>query len=287
MRKTSTIILFVFLAAAAWVPPVCFGKESEPNTEDLPLWEYGIAGLAARLPQYRGSDEYSNYIFAVPYVIYRGELVKADRDGIRGIFWRNEKFETDISFSGNPPVSGANNAREGMPALDSIVEIGPALRYYFYEFNERNSFYLQGNVRMAFSIGFDNGISTGREGYISDLALVYRNSRLFATSNIRFDISTGIQFSDSDLNSYFYEVSPEFATSERPAYQAKAGYSGAQISGSIVKQLTSTVSLILYGRLININGAVFEDSPLVKTQENYVLSCMLTYKIGESERRGK
>jgi MipA family protein len=287
MTKMSTIILFMFLAAASGAPSVCFGKESEPNAEKLPLWEYGVVGLAAQLPHYRGSDEYSNYIFPLPYLIYRGESVKADRDGIRGIFWRNEKFETDFSLSGNPPVPNDNRARKGMPDLDSIIEIGPALRYYFYEYNERNSFFLQANLRMAFSIGFDGGIYTGREGYISDLVLEYRNSRLFARSNIRFNLSAGIQFSDSDLNSYFYEVSQEFATSDRSSYKAKGGYGGAQISGSITKRLSSTLSLSLYGRWINTTGAVFEDSPLVKTHENHVLGCMLSYKLGESERQEK
>jgi MipA family protein len=287
MKKKGKIVILLLLTAAIRIPSACYGEESEPNSDKLPLWECDLAGLIARLPDYRGSNEYKTYIFPLLYLVYRGESVKVSRDGVRGIFWRNEKFETDISISGNPPVSSDNAAREGMPDLDGIVEIGPALRYYFYKYNERNSLFLQGNLRMAFSVGYDNGLDTGREGYISDLTLVYRNSRLFTESKIAFTLNAGIQFSDSELHRYFYEVAPQYATSDRPSYKAKGGYGGAEISTSIEKKITSTISLWLYGRWININGAVFEDSPLVKTNENYVLGCFLSYKLGESEAREK
>ena len=258
-------------------------EETTPEKEKLPLYEYGVVGIAAQLPHYRGSDEYSTYAFPLPYFIYRGEKIKANRDGVRGIFWRNEKFQTDISLSGNPPVNDDNEAREGMGELDGLIEVGPALRYYFYDNGERDSFFLQWNVRAGFSFGFDSGVDITYQGMISDFAVVYRNDTLLRDQNMRFHLKTGPQFGDNEIHSYFYEVGEEFVTQNREQYSAEAGYGGWQISGSILKELTPKFWLSFYGRYINSSGAAFEDSPLVLTRNNYVIGTLLLWKFGESE----
>lgn len=258
-------------------------EETTPEKEKLPLYEYGVVGIAAQLPHYRGSDEYSTYAFPLPYFIYRGEKIKANRDGVRGIFWRNEKFQTDISLSGNPPVNDDNEAREGMGELDGLIEVGPALRYYFYDNGERDSFFLQWNVRAGFSFGFDSGVDITYQGMISDFAVVYRNDTLLRDQNMRFHLKTGPQFGDNEIHSYFYEVGEEFVTPNREQYSAEAGYGGWQISGSILKELTPKFWLSFYGRYINSSGAAFEDSPLVLTRNNYVIGTLLLWKFGESE----
>ncbi len=279
--------LFVFIAAilVSVLSPVhyCQAEDTTAEKEKLPLYEYGVVGIAARLPHYRGSDEYSTYAFPLPYFIYRGEKIKASRDGVRGIFWRNEKFQTDLSLSGNPPVTDDNDAREGMGELDGLIEIGPALRYYFYDFGERESFFLQWNVRAGFSFGFDSGLDISYQGLRSDRSLVYRNASLFREQDIRFHLKTGPQFGDNEIHSYFYEVGEEFVTETREQYSAEAGYGGWQVSGSILKELTPKFWLSFYGRYINSSGAAFEDSPLVETTNNYVIGTLLLWKFGESE----
>ncbi|BHH86329.1 MipA/OmpV family protein [Desulforhopalus sp. 52FAK] len=272
-----TVILFL----TSLVP--CSATGTTVEKEKLPLYEYGVVGLAAQLPHYRGSDEYSSYAFPLPYFIYRGEKIKANRDGLRGIFWRNAHFQTDISISGNPPVTDDNDAREGMGELDGLVEIGPALRFYFYDYGERESFFLQWNIRAGFSFGFDGGLDVSYQGLISDFSLVYRNASLFRDQNVRIHMKTGPQFSDSELHSYFYEVSEQYVTDRREQYTAEAGYGGWQVSGGIVKELTPKFWLSFYGRYINSSGAAFEDSPLVETTDNYVVGTMLLWKFGESE----
>jgi hypothetical protein len=284
MRKTFTSFLLVLLAVAIGIPPLCFAEPKEREAPNLPLWEYGIIGMAARLPYYPGSKAYLNYVLPLPYLIYRGRIIKANENGLRGIFWRSSKFETDISLSWNPPVSSNHTAREGMPDLDTIVEMGPALRYYFYKYNEGNSCYLQADLRMAVSVGFDSGINTNRQGYASELALVYKDSRTLAKYHSFFNLSIGLEFSDSALDSYFYDVSRQYETADRPAYKAHGGYSGVQLAGVFVKRLSSKISLRLYGKYINLAGASFDNSPLVETKNNYVMACILSYKLDESKR---
>jgi MipA family protein len=260
--------------------------ETVANSEKLPLYEYGLVGIAAQIPHYIGSDENTFYAFPLPYIIYRGEILQANRDGVRTIFWHTRKFELDISLSGNPPASD-NKAREGMEDLDGIGEIGPALNYYFYDFGERDAFLLQANVRAAFAIGFDDGLDIVHEGYVSDLSLIYKNSHLFSKQQVRFHLSTGIRFGDSTMHGYFYDVSSKDVAPDRQQYDAGGGYGGFQVSGSIVKELTPEYSISGYARWNNIDGAVFEDSPLVRTHNNLMVGAMLIWKIGASEELEK
>jgi MipA family protein len=262
-----------------------YAGETIPSPEEkLPLYEYGIAGLAAHMPHYTGSKEYQTYAFPVPYFVYRGEVFKADRESIRGIFWHNRQFELDISLAGNPPTAD-DKARDGMDDLDALVEIGPALNYYFYKHSELDSFFLQASVRGAISFDFDDGLDVGHEGYVSDLSLILRNSELFKEKKIRFHGSSGVRFADSEMNGYFYDVARSEVTANRNFFSAESGYAGLQVSGSITKELTPSFSMSCYGRWINIDGAVFEESPLVDTHNNYIVGAMLVWKLGESEER--
>jgi MipA family protein len=286
LLKNHGIIGMLVWAIACFYGPAESRGESVAGPEKLPLYEYGLVGVAAQIPHYIGSDESNFYAFPLPYIIYRGEILQANRDGVRTIFWHTKKFELDISLSGNPPASD-NKAREGMADLDGIVEIGPALNYYFYDFGERDAFLLQANVRAAFAIGFEDGVDIAREGYVSDLSLIYKNSHLFSSQQIRFHLSTGVRFGDASMHEYFYGVSPKDIAPDRRQYEANGGYGGFQVSGSIVKELTPDYSISGYARWNNIDGAVFEDSPLVRTHNNLMVGAMFIWKIGASEELEK
>jgi len=276
------LVCFPMLSAAT------DGTEAKNNgVEKLPLYEYGVVGLVSRLPQYRGSGEYSNYYFPVPYFVYRGETLKADEEGMRTIFWHTEHWQTDISFSGNPPVSNDNKAREGMPELNAIGECGPAIRYYFYDRGEWDVFYLQASVRAAFAIGFEDGGQFAYAGYTGEFAVAYLNSKLLEEQKIRLALGSGLLYGDEEFHDYFYEVSAPYATETRAEYDAEPGYGGLWASVSATREVTPSFWISLYGRWLNSSGATFADSPLVETENNYIAGLLLIYKIGESEARQK
>jgi len=61
----------------------------------------------------------------VPYFVYRGDIFKADRDGVRAEFINRKYAELNISVNATIPVASSDNrARQGMPNLRSTVEIG-------------------------------------------------------------------------------------------------------------------------------------------------------------------
>ena len=77
--------------------------------ELYPLWELGAGIGGLTLPDYRGSDEQRNLLFPIPYLIYRGEILKVDRERIRGLLVKTETVELNFSLNGSPPVKSNNN----------------------------------------------------------------------------------------------------------------------------------------------------------------------------------
>ncbi len=260
------------------------GDTTTSTDEPPPLWELGVAFAAARLPHYIGSDEYENYLYPLPYVIYRGEFFRADRDGVRGIFYRGEKFETNLSFWGNPPVPDDNEAREGMPDLDAIGEVGPALRYYIYRHSWKDHLFLQAAWRTAISFDFDGGVDADYQGWNGGVSLSYQNKSIFEEHNLSIYLKAGLHFADSIYHNYFYGVPPQFATPTRSAYRADGGYSGLSVSGSLYKDLNPRFSVGAYARWNNVSGAVFDDSPLVRDENNYAVGFLVVWKLAKSSK---
>ena len=105
--------------------PIC-------HAESLPLWELGAGVGTISLYDYRGSDERRAYVFPVPYFVYRGEFLKADRNGVRSTLFNSDRVEVNVSVNGTFPVDSKDNvARRGMtdlkPTIDWSTACLPAL----------------------------------------------------------------------------------------------------------------------------------------------------------------
>ena len=90
--------------------------------------------------------------------------------------------------------------------------------------------------------------------------------------------------SDADFNDYFYEVGPEDVRPDRPLFNPDGGYAGFSVGVSMAKQLTDSLRLGIYGRWDNIDGAAFDDSPLVRQENNFFFGTVLTWRIYSSDR---
>ncbi len=290
MTRLCGILPVALFICCLWPSGIVFAQEEEgillERAERKPLWEAGVMGVALTLPHYVGSDEYYTFALPFPYFVYRGEILKSDRDGLRGLFFQTDRIETDISFGGNLPVASKNNeAREDMPELDTLAEMGPAIRYYFHRRGESDHLYLQAAWRGAFSIAFNGGfdIDANWRGQRYTLDLKFKNESLFKDHHLSFYLSTGTSYADDILNGYFYDVQTEFVTPDREHYNADPGYTGVYVSSALYKDLTERWAVGGYCRWQNISGAVFEDSPLVRTSNNVYVSLFLIWKFALSE----
>ena len=86
------------------------------------MWELGLGVAALRLPHYRGSDQSHTWTLPVPYVQYRGEIFKANRDGARALLFDSDRVQLDLSVAASAPTrSNDNRARRGMTDLASLA----------------------------------------------------------------------------------------------------------------------------------------------------------------------
>ena len=98
--------------------------------ERRPLLEAGVFGGGGWIPDYPAAGQNHLRGLALPYVLYRGEVLRSDDRGVRGRFYRKDDLEFSLSFGGALGArSRDNRAREGMPNLDYLGEVGPALRW--------------------------------------------------------------------------------------------------------------------------------------------------------------
>jgi MipA family protein len=268
---------------AAWIAAAGAAEPAPPPPGELPLWEIGLFGFGARLPDYRGSDEYTFYAFPTPFLIYRGQIFRSNREGFKGVFWENDRFETGLSFGGNPPVDDDNRARRGMPEIGAIGEFGPMIKAYFTGRRNPNPFYALAAARMVVSLDTDD-FDLRHRGYRGELKLTYLDHTSLEKHDVNFGFNLGVDFGDRDCHRYFYEVEPRFATVDRPAYVAHGGYGGLYVSTYATRKLNRRLWASVYYRWDNVAGAAYADSPLVKTENNHVVGFALIWDIARSKR---
>jgi outer membrane protein len=253
MRKIYFLILVLF-GLSFFASPV-LGKQ-------LPLWEAGLGGITLILPDYRGSDETRTYLLPFPYLVYRGDFLKVDREQISGILFKTNRLQLDMSFDGSAPVeSSKNKARQGMPDLDPTFEVGPSLQILLAQ--DKTLEYkitLTFPVRAVFSTDWKS-LNTVGWNFGTRLNIDQYN---IGGKGWDFGLSFGPIFGDQVYHAYYYQVDKAFATPERPAYSAQGGYGGVQCSIFLGKQFKKT-SWGMFVRAEDLHGTVFSESPLLKT----------------------
>jgi outer membrane scaffolding protein for murein synthesis (MipA/OmpV family) len=271
--------------ARAWALCVFFVACQFPGhaaAEEKPLWEFGLGVFSIALPAYRGAVETLNEALPIPYLIYRGEHFKADKDGVRGVLFDTDQFEVNLSVAASPPVSSHNVAvRQGMPDLNSSVELGPSvdLKLWRSAGNDVNvKLFLP--VRAAMTLESDPQFIgwqfTPRINIDVDNPLGLRGWTLAMLG--------GPVFGSREQHDYFYGVAPQFANPQRPAYDARPGYAGMQFTSALWKRFPS-FWMGGFVRYDNLRGAVFENSPLVTQKSGFAGGVAISWIFSESSQK--
>ncbi len=249
--------------------------------EEMPLWEVGVGVGAVSFPDYRGSSRQRTHALPVPYLIYRGEFLKADRDGIRGVFFDSERVELNLSLAASLPVdSSGNGARRGMPDLKPTIEVGPSLEFNLWRSADQLARVdLRLPLRAAFTV----------HGGMQHVGMVF-------TPFINLDVKdplgyhgwnlgmlTGPIYADARQHRYFYDVDPRYAQPGRPAYRASGGYSGTQFIMALSKRY-DRFWIGSFVRYDTLRGAAFVDSPLVEKKSAWAAGVGIAWVLGESSR---
>ncbi len=249
--------------------------------KEAPLWEAG-AGLGyVDFPDYRGSDERHRYVLPVPYLVYRGDFLKVDREKVRGLFFKNDYAELDVSLSASVPVKSSDNAaRRGMPDLDPTFEIGPSLNFFLLRSDARKMYLdLRLPVRPVIATDFSHARYVG---YVFQPQLNLDVRDLGGHAGWNLGLAAGPIFGDKRYHDYFYGVSSAYATPTRPAYTARGGYAGSQFIVALSKRYPK----YWVGGFVKwdtVHGAVFEDSPLVRKKQNFTSGFAVSWIFAESK----
>ncbi|HUS63919.1 MAG TPA: MipA/OmpV family protein [Kofleriaceae bacterium] len=251
---------------------------AEAHAEDRPAWEGGLGALALSYPEYTGSSDRSERVVPLPYFVYRGERLRANDGGLHVALLR--RLELDVSVSAEPPVEAApGDMREEMPDLLPSLEAGPSLD--------------------ALLLASEDEIATvklrvaGRAAVASDLRH-WKWLGLMFTPELRLAVadrdgqwgstlSMGPLFGQEAIYDYRYQVPGGMAMEARPGYDAEGGFGGVRcLLKSGRRQGPLWLGLLV--RYDNVQGAVFADSPLVRSNHALSMGLAVVWVFAESSR---
>jgi outer membrane protein len=247
------------------------------QTPALPLWEAGVGGFAVSTPAYPGSDARSARLLAVPFLIYRGEVLRSDAGGIGARLVRTDRLEFDVGFAGSLPArSDAVAARAGMPDLGTLIEFGPRVKLLLANPSPTSRLRLELPLRAVIEL---RG-GARRKGATFEPKLVFETRE--SGSAWGYDASVGLVIGDRKINRYFYEVQPQYATASRPAYSADAGLMLVRVGFSGSYKLNADVRLFGFVRQESYAGAANRDSPLMKRNSGASIGAGFAWTLGRS-----
>lgn len=247
---------------------------AEPAVE--PQLELGAGAIALRVPDYRGSDRYDVQVYPIPYVAYRSEHLRVTREGVRAQLFSLDRLTATLSAALNLPGNEDNPDRAGMPRIEPTFEAGPSLDWLLSE-GAGGASHWRVRLPVRAAVAAD-GLDFTSVGWVTvpHVRFDYRERR--GDWEVLYLASAGAVWASEDYHEYFYGVAPQFATPDRPAYDAHGGYSGARfnLSGTLQRGRWRYGAFASYDGL---GGVVFDDSPLTKTEHSLISGIYVTYRL--------
>jgi len=254
-------------------------RSATVDADEKPLWELGLGVGSVTFMDYRGADTSHVYVLPIPYFVYRGKFLEADRNGVRGKLFNQDWAELNVSVNATTPVR-ANATRHGMPDLRPTIELGPSLDLHAWRSADQK---IRFDVRIPARAAFTVEAHPRAIGWIISPNATVDVIDPFGQAGWRLGLLAGPLFSDRRYDDYFYTVAPRYFAPGRPAYEATGGYAGTQILAALSKRYPA-YWLGAYVRHDFLSGATFEPSPLVKRNDYWSGGIGIAWMITQSSR---
>jgi MipA family protein len=255
--------------AAAQAPPAA------------PLWELGGVALGVSQQAYPGSDQQVQRALALPFFVYRGSVVRADRDtaGIRAI--KTDNLEVDVGVAATFGASSNDiEARRGLRDLGTLVELGPRLKWKLGAAPGGGRWRAEFPLRAV----FDLSDGAAHRGWSFEPELIFERQ---ARGGWFYNTSLSALVADQQLARTFYDVTRAQATATRPAYAARSGLVAWRLSASFSRSLSPDWRLFGFARIDTVAGAANEASPLVRQTTGATVGLGVAYTWMRSAQRAQ
>lgn len=266
-----------------------FDPPARTEEEDGPaLWEFRLAAFGRYAPVYPGADETDVSILPIPFPVYRGSFLRFGEslDQIaRGEITETKRmrFGVDLDFTFGEDSEDIG-LRRGMPDLDFLLEIGPELEIRLSESTpEQGEFFFALQLRAGVSL---DGLDPSSRGFLLNPELEYRRDQVFGGENL-LSMRFKPTWASEDYMDYYYEVDPAYASTARPAYDARQGFLGTKFTVALTRQINDRLVLGISASYYLHDGAENDKSPLFQRDSGTSLQAALVWKLAESERRAK
>ncbi len=245
-----------------------------------PRWELGLGLAGAQLKQYRGSDENVHYATLFPYIVYRGDVVKADREGARAQLFSVGDTHLDLGLGfANPVSSDRSRLRDGMPDIPGMIDIGPALESTLYR-SQADHIHVKFRLPVGYGIKF--GEQRGGSGWQASPRLSVEVRNVLGQAGWNWMLMGGPVYATRQRHALYYDVATAYVTTGRPAYRASGGYGGAQLSMTLNKRF-DRFWVGAFMRHDWLDGAAYVNSPLVRTRDYNVVGLAMAWVFSQSD----
>jgi MipA family protein len=282
--KLLAVVAFSFFITSALAQDAPEQKASEQLTPvsaapKLPLWEAGLFVLGITQPAYPGADDRVSRALGLPYVIYRGQYLRAERGSVGLRALKTPRIEMDVGFAASLGSHSSDiPARQGMADLGTMIEFGPRLKINLGDVSSgRSDSRLQFPLREVIDVshGFISRGVAFEPQWVTDTRLP---NRWFISTNL------GAMFGDEKLCDTYYGVTPGEATPTRASYTAKSGLIALRAGLFASHSLTPDVRLFYILRIESLAGATNRDSPLVRRNAGWSAGIGLSWALARSEQ---
>lgn len=243
----------------------------------LPLWEAGVFAGALSTPAYPASSQRNQRALALPFFVYRGEVLRADRGGLGARLLHGQRVEFDIGLAASLPASSDDvDLRRGMPDLGTLIEFGPRLKVLLAEPAPGQRLSLELPLRAVLEI---NG-GVRQVGQVFEPKLAYERS---LGQDWRVKAALSMVWGDQQLNQYFYGVPAAYATPGRAAFSAQGGLIGSRLGLDGSRSLGPDLRVFAFARYELHTDAANRSSPLFAQNQGSSLGLGLAWTLGRSQ----
>jgi outer membrane protein len=267
MKRSLAVILLLIAAA---ISPRIQAQQAE--------WEIGASLAAFRLPLYPGSADSKSWLLPLPFIVLRSEFLDID-EGVRAKLLHATDVHLNLSADFGVPVSSKDSAvRQGMPNLDTVLQVGPSLEITLSGGRRQpHHFRLELPVRLAIATDLKDVESLS---WVLEPRLTYETRRPFRTG-FAWQLTAGLRYASQDYHRYYYAVPAAFATATRPAYDTGAGFS-AVFTDLVLNWRDDELIWWTFLRYQDLGGGVYADSPLLQREQYWFVGVGLTWVLAES-----